>query len=82
MKMIAGTIYRPATKRGIDYVSRALQVAGSSNFVRCICLTKDWWYNQTSPVTWVQFTDQLQNEEPIKNFKLWLSNWFVCITKE
>ena len=46
------TIYRPVTKWGPDYISLVLEVLGSWNFVRCICITREQETNTDEIIKW------------------------------
>ena len=61
------TIYRADTKWWSDLVFQVLELILTSNFIRCISISK-WlykWHNLDGHVAWLQFINQIQNKDQI-----------------
>ena len=71
------TIYRSERKWGPDLVSQVLHTLLTSNFVRYVKVTKELlpWHHHGSHVTWVQFTDKIENEDQIWYLKFYVQFW-------
>ena len=68
-----GTMYRPVTKWEPDFVSQVLHELSTSNFVRYVRVTKELQQcHHGDHMTWVQFKDQIKNEDQILYIKFYL----------